>query len=196
LETQPYSERQDHEEVLEEDYEYVDAENIQETEDMPQPSLRRYSRVRNPPTRYDDYVSSMALISIDGEPSFFQEAIKESESAQWKKAMKEEMDGLERNKTWDLVELPKDKKVVDCKWVYKLKKGVDDKVERYKARMVAKGYSKKEGIDFHEIFSPVVNLVSVCVMLALFALLDLELEQLEVKTTFLHGDLDEDIYME
>jgi hypothetical protein len=157
LETQPSSEREEHEEVLEEEDE--DAENIQETEDMPQPSLRISSRAGNPPTRYDDYVSSVALVSIDGEPSYFQEAIKVFESAQWKKAMKEEMDALERNKTWDLVELPKDRKVVSCKWVYKLKRGVDDKFERYKERHVEKGYSQKEGIDFHEIFSLVVNLV-------------------------------------
>jgi hypothetical protein len=111
-----------------------------------------------------------------------------------KKDMKEEMDFLERNKTWDLVEIPKDRKVVGCKWVYKLKMGVGDKVERYKKRLVAKRYSQKEDIDFHEIFSPVVKLVSVRVVLALVALLDLELEQLYVKTTFLHGDLDEDIY--
>jgi hypothetical protein len=66
---------------------------------MPQPSLRISSWVRNPPTRYDDYVSFVALVSIDGEPSCFQEAIKVSESVQWKKAMKEEMNSLERNKT-------------------------------------------------------------------------------------------------
>jgi hypothetical protein len=151
LETQPSSEKEEHEEVPEEEDE--DAENIQETVDMPQPSLRRSTRVRNPPTRYDDYVSSVALVSNDGEPSCYQEAMKVSESVKWKEAMKEEMDALERNKTWDLVELPKDRKVVGCKWVYKLKKGVDDKVERYKARLVEKGYSQKEGIDFHEIFS-------------------------------------------
>jgi hypothetical protein len=100
--------------------------------------------------------------------------------------MNEEMDALERNKTWDLVELPKGRKVVGCKWVYKLKKGVDDKVKRYKARLVAKEYSQNEGIDFHEIFSPVVKLVSVRVMLSLIALLDFGLEQLDVKTTFLY----------
>jgi hypothetical protein len=104
-------------------------------------------------------------------------------------------DALEMNKTWDLVELSKDMKVVGCKWVYKLKKGVDDKVERYKQRMVEKGYSQKEGIDFHEIFSPVVKLVSVHVMLELVSLLDLEFEKIDVKKTFLHGDFDEDIYM-
>ena len=67
--------------------------------------------------------------------------------------MKDEMNALAKNATWDLVELPRDKQIVGCKWVYKLKKVVDDKVERYKERLVAKGYSQKEGIDFHEIFS-------------------------------------------
>jgi hypothetical protein len=196
LETQPYSEREEHEEVLEDEEEDEDVENIQDTKDMPQPCLTRSSRVKNPPTRYDDYVSSMALVSIDGEPSYFQEAIKVSKIAQWKKSMKEELDSLERNKTWDLVEIPKDRKVVSCKWVYKLKKGSDDKVERYKERLVEKGYSQKEGIDFHEIFSPVVMLVSVSIGLALVALHNLELEKLDIKTMFLHGDLDGDIYME
>jgi hypothetical protein len=73
---------------------------------------------------------------------------------------------------------------------------VDGSIERYKARLVAKGYSQVEGIDFHEIFSPVVKLVSIRTVFALTALLNLELEQLDVKTTFLHGDLDEEIYME
>ena len=99
-------------------------------------------------------------------------------------------------KTWELVKLLKDRKNVGCKWVFNLKKGVDGKVEIYKARLVAKGYSHMEGIDYHEIFSPVVKLVSIRIVLALVALLDLELEQLDVKTNFLHRDLDEEIYME
>jgi hypothetical protein len=82
LDTQPSPEREEREEFLEEEDEYV--ENIQETEDMSQPSLRISTRVRNPPTRYDDYVSSMALVSIDGEPSCYQEEIKVSQSSQWK----------------------------------------------------------------------------------------------------------------
>ena len=77
-----------------------------------------------------------------------------------------------------------------------MKRKVDGSIERYKARLVAKGYSQVEGIDFHEIFSPVVKLVSIRTVLALTALLNLELEQLDVKTTFLHGDLDEEIFME
>ena len=122
--------------------------------------------------------------------------MKESKSVKWKLEMKEEMDALEKNKIWDLVEVPKDIKVVGCKWVYKLKKGVDDKVAKHKRRLVEKWYFQKEGIDFHKKNSPVVKLVSIRLVLALVALLDLELEELDAKTTFLHGDLDEDIYME
>jgi hypothetical protein len=83
----------------------------------------------------------------------------------------------------DLVELPKGGKVVSCKWVYKLKKGVDDKVERYKVRLVQKGYSQTKGIDFYEICSSFVKLVSIRVALALGVLLDLELEHIDDKTS-------------
>ena len=89
-----------------------------------------------------------------------------------------------------------DKKVVSKKWVFKLKKGVDDKVAKYKSRLVTKGYSQKECIYFHEIFSLVVNLVSIWLVLALVPLLDLELEKLDIKIAFLYGDLYEDNYME
>ena len=91
------------------------------------------------------------------------------------------MDALENNETWDLVELPKDRKFVGCKWVYKLKKGVDDKVAKHKERLVEKGYSQKEGIDFHEIFSSVVKLVSIRLVLALVVLFDLQLENIMLK---------------
>jgi hypothetical protein len=173
----------------------VDDKN-QQNVDEPQTSLRRSTQVRNPPRRYDDFVSIVSLSTNDDEPSCYQEVVKGSNSDKWKEAMKDEMKALERNSTWDLVELPRDRKIVACRWVYKLKKGVDDKVERYKARLVAKGYSKKLGIDFHEIFSPVVKIVSIQSVLALVALLDLDLEQLDVKNAFLHGDLDDEIYME
>src|SRR5262249_25578014 len=97
---------------------------------------------------------------------------------------------------WDLVRLPKGKKAIGCKWLYR-KKEVSSELEppRYKARLVAKGYAQKKGIDFTEIFSPVVKHCSIRIMLAMVAIWDLELEQLDVKTAFLHGDLDEEIYM-
>jgi hypothetical protein len=161
--------------------------------DIPESSLRRSARVRNPPRRYDDFVS---LVINNEEPTCYQEAMEVSDREKWKEAMKEEMDALERNETWDLVELPKDRKIVGRKWVSKLKLGVYDKVERYKTRLVEKCYSHKEGIDFHEIFSPVVKLISIRFVLALVALFNMKLEQLDAKTTFLHGDLDEEIYIE
>jgi hypothetical protein len=97
-----------------------------------------------------------------------------------------------------LVQLPKGKKAIGCKWVYTKKKGSTEKEKddiRFKARLVAKGYTQKEGIDYNEVFSPIVKHSSIRVLLALVAQFDLELVQLDMKTAFLHGDLEEDIYI-
>eukprot|EP00253_Pinus_taeda_P032649 PITA_32649 len=110
--------------------------------------------------------------------------------------MEEEMNSLLENKTWELVNLPKGIKALQNKWVYRIKHEGDEKKERYKARLLVKGFSKKEGIDFTEIFSPIVKMSSIRVILSLAAALDLECEQLDVKTAFLHGELEEEIYME
>ena len=153
------------------------SEPVQVSEPVQQPvSLRRSTRERKIPKRYEDSASSFALITEDGEPSCYQEAVDDTDSEKWKVAMEEEMESLAKNNTWDLVELPEARSVVGCKWVFKLKRKVDGSIERYKARLVAKGYSQVEGIDFHEIFSPVVKLVSIRTVLALTALLNLELE--------------------
>eukprot|EP00253_Pinus_taeda_P028961 PITA_28961 len=105
-----------------------------------------------------------------------QEAVDDTNSEKWKMAMKERIDSLAKNNTWDLVELPKGRSVVGFKWVFKLKQKVDGSIKRYKARLVAKGYSQVEGIDFHKVFYPVVKLVSIRNVLALTAFLNLELE--------------------
>jgi hypothetical protein len=103
--------------------------------------------------------------------------------------MEQEMESLDRNQTWELVDLPKDSKAIGCKWVFRKKDS-----EQYKARLVAKGYAQKEGIDYNEIFSPVVKHTSIRLLLVIVSQFDLELEQMDVKTTFLHGEL-EKIYM-
>lgn len=110
--------------------------------------------------------------------------------------MADEMLSLKKNKTWVLVELPKGRKAIGCKWIYAKKEGVNDaSVVRFKARLVAKGYAQKEGIDYNEIFSLVVKHSYIRILLALVAQFDLELVQLDVKTAFLHGNLFVEIYI-
>src|SRR5664279_5113238 len=107
-----------------------------------------------------------------------------------------EMEALNKNGTWSLVELPKGKKPVGCKWVYTIKFGANGEVERYKARLVAKGFTQTYGIDFQETFSPVAKLNTIRVLLSLAANLDWPLHQFDVKNAFLHGNLKEEIYMD
>jgi len=114
----------------------------------------------------------------------------------WKDVMVEEISSLYKNDTWELIELPKRKKTIGCKWVYAKKQGsLKGDTVRYKARLVAKGYALREGIDYYEVFLPVVKHSSIQILLALVAQYELELGQLDVKTAFLHGDLEEEIYM-
>jgi hypothetical protein len=168
--------------------------------DQEQDSTRsdRPKRNKRPPVRYglEDLVS-YALLTSSEDPSTFQEAIESSEKDKWMEAMVEENEFLSKNKTWELTELPKGKKPIGCKWVFKKKEAVSEKEgERFKARLVAKGYSQRHGIDYDEVFSPVVRHTSIRAVLALVADQDLELEQLDVKTAFLHGNLEEEIFME
>lgn len=114
----------------------------------------------------------------------------------WTKAIEEEMGALLKNQTWTLVPLPQGKKTVGCRWVFSVKHKADGSIERYKARLVAKGYTQTYGVDYHETFSPVAKLNTVRVLLSLAANLDWPLHQLDVKNAFLHGDLEEEVYMD
>eukprot|EP00253_Pinus_taeda_P005084 PITA_05084 len=105
------------------------------------------------------------------------------------------MASLHKNEAWDLVELPAGRKSIGRKWVFKKKTNVEGMVEKYKARLVEKGYSQVSGIDFGDIFSLVVKVTSIRLLLSISASFDFEVEQKDVKTTFLHGDLEEEIYM-
>ncbi|KAK4402370.1 Retrovirus-related Pol polyprotein from transposon TNT 1-94 [Sesamum angolense] len=119
---------------------------------------------------------------------------KSENSKNWLSAMAEEIKSLKDNNTWVLVPKPKSCSVADCKWIFKIKE--EDTSKRFKARLVAKGFTQKEGIDYTEIFSPVVKYTTVRVILALTAHFNWELKQMDVKTAFLHGDLEENIYMQ
>ena len=106
--------------------------------------------------------------------------------------MTKEMESLHKNQTWELVKLPRGQKIVGYKWVFKKKEEIPGAESvRYKARLVAKGYNPTEGVNFNKVFSLVVKHTSIRVLLAIVAWFDLELEQLDVKTAFLHGKLEE-----
>jgi ATP-binding cassette subfamily B (MDR/TAP) protein 1 len=110
--------------------------------------------------------------------------------------MESEMNSIRANETWDLVELPRNRKALPYKWVFRLKQLSESSDPKYKARIVAKGFRQDHDVDFDEIFSPVVKLSTLRFLLGVVAHEDLELLQLDVKTAFLHRDLDEEIYME
>lgn len=156
--------------------------------------VRRSERERIPSTKYPE--SEYLLLTEDGEPESFQEVVSHKEKEKWLLAMQDEMESLQKNNTYEIVELPRGKKALRNKWVFKLKKDGNGEVVKYKARLVVKGFQQKKGIDFDEIFSPVVKMTSIRVILGLVASMNLELEQMDVKTAFLHGDLKEEIYME
>ncbi|KAH9650091.1 protein kinase domain-containing protein [Citrus sinensis] len=114
----------------------------------------------------------------------------------WKLAVLEEMNALKKNGTWEIVDLPKEKKTVGCKWVFTLKCNVDGSVERYKARLVAKGFTQTYGIDYQETFAPVAKINSIRVLISLAVHFDWNLYQLDVKNAFLNGELEEEVFMD
>lgn len=109
--------------------------------------------------------------------------------------MDQELIALELNETWTIVDLPPNKKPIDYKWIYKYKFRADGIVERAKALLVAKGFTQREGIDFHDTFSPVAKLVFIRCLLAIAAIKGWDLQQFDVNNAFLYGDLDEELYM-
>jgi hypothetical protein len=159
----------------------------------PVPEIRRSARIPKPLTRYSPSLHYL-LLTDSGEPEHFSEAMQVKDSVKWELAMQDEIKSLQKNKTWVLTELPKGKKALLNKWVYRVKDESDGS-QRYKARLVVKGFMQKEGIDYTEIFSPVVKLTTIRTILGIVASENLHLEQLDVKTAFLHGDLEEEIFM-
>uniref|UniRef100_A0A1Y1K3D6 Reverse transcriptase Ty1/copia-type domain-containing protein n=1 Tax=Photinus pyralis TaxID=7054 RepID=A0A1Y1K3D6_PHOPY len=126
----------------------------------------------------------------------FGDIAKRNDSDQWMKAVNEEMNSLKRNETWSLVERPSNRAVITCKWIFSRKRNAAGELETYKARLVARGFTQREGFDFNETYSPVAKITTVRLLLALAVERDLEIHQMDVKTAFLNGKLEEDIYME
>lgn len=133
----------------------------------------------------------VAITSLD-EPKIFAQT---SKDPKWQEDMMKEIKALEENKTWTITKLPPGKKSIESKWVYKIKYKPNGELERYKACLVAKGYTQIEGVDFHETFAPVAKLVIVRCALAVVAKKGWEVHQLDVNNAFFHGDLEEEVYM-
>ncbi|KAH9323340.1 hypothetical protein KI387_017979, partial [Taxus chinensis] len=157
--------------------EYDEEEELDEPQGDTSHFVWRSIRITRSPERYSPSCdSAYASVTDVGEPSSYQEACKVEDASKWRAAMEEEMEALHKNKMWELVPLPKERKAIGNKWVLKLKKNINDNTKRYKARSVAKGYVQKSGIDFNANFSPVVRLSTIRVVLTIVASLVLELE--------------------
>lgn len=152
------------------------------------------SRLRSRDDR-DSVNHLVAYFSILSEPNSYDEAVASNDHKQWERAMEEEFDSLMINETWELVPKPEKQKVIDNKWVYKVKTNPSGSVDRYKARLVARGFNQQYGIDYEETFSPVIRFNTLRTLLSIAAANKMILKQFDVKTAFLYGELKEDVYM-
>ena len=157
-------------------------------------NVRPPVRERRAPDRFGEWVTMASKDTV--EPATVSEALHGPHSEQWREAMQEEIDSLQEHDVYELTELPRGRKAVGCKWVFKIKHNADGSVERYKARLVAQGYSQRYGLDYDETFSPVVRFESIRTVVALPVQRGLKLHQIDVTSAFLNGELEDEVYME
>ena len=143
-----------------------------------------------------DFGPEYYVYNLQGDPTSLEEALSSPDSGFWKEAINDEMDSIISNNTWKLVDLPPGCKTIGCKWVLRRKLKPDGSIEKFKARLVAKGFKQKEDIDFFDTFSPVTKVTSIRLLIAIAAIHNLMIHQMDVKTAFLNGDLEEEIYMD
>lgn len=142
------------------------------------------------PKRFSNYVALMTKL-IDEEPSTYEEGASQKV---WKEAMNEEYQLVMKNDAWEIVPRLEDKSVVTSKWIYKIKHAVDGSIDKYKARLMARGFSQKEGEDYNESFAPVARYTSIRSIISLVA--SWELHQMDVKIAFLNGVIEVEVYIE
>jgi len=164
-------------------------------DEPPQP--RRSERPRRATDRMNLLITGERdiLLMENDEPRTYAEAMMDPDSEKWQSAMRSEIDSMGHNQVWNLVDPPEGVRPIECKWIFKKKRDMDGNVHVYKARLVAKGFRQVQGVDYDETFSPVAMLKSIRIILAIAAYFDYEIWQMDVKTAFLNGNLDEDVYM-
>ncbi|KAL4379256.1 hypothetical protein GQ457_02G035690 [Hibiscus cannabinus] len=153
------------------------------------PDVRQHISPSQLSTDYHAFVANLASCY---EPVFYHQAVKFPE---WRLAMDEELQAMDTLQTWSVVSLPEGKNAIDCKWIYRVKRKADGSIDRYKARLIAKGFTQVEGIDYIDTFSPVAKMTTFKLLLSLAAVHDWCLFQLDVNNAFLNGMLDEEVYM-
>lgn len=170
---------------------------IQESESTEPQALRRSTRKKG--GVIDPFIKQNYYLYLadekSQEPCSYGEAIASNEADKWKEAMNAEYDSLKNNNTWDLVELPQNRTAIGCKWVFKRKADEDGRSTSYKARLVAQGFAQRYKMDYDEVFAPVVKASTVRLLLAIASVARFQVRQIDVKSAFLNGDLEEEIYM-
>ena len=166
-----------------------ESDNTEEITSNTRKSMRTTKGV--PPERF----KANKVVTDDFEPKTYKEAVTCKNKNAWNEAIKSEMDSLIENETWELSELPPGRKAIGCKWTFKIKRGANGQITRYKSRLVARGFSQKYGEDYDEVFAPVVKQTTIRTLLAIAKKEKLKVRHHDVKTAFLNGDLHEDIYM-
>jgi hypothetical protein len=153
--------------------------------------LRRSKRQRPEKSLGDDYI----IYVVDEEPHSLTEAYTSPNAEYWREAVRSEMDSIISNGTWEITDLPVGCKPMGCKWIFRRKRRPDGTIEKYKARLVAKGFTQNKEEDYFDTYSAVARLPTIRVLLALSAAYKLLVHEMDIKTTFLNGELEEEIYM-
>ncbi|GBN32084.1 Retrovirus-related Pol polyprotein from transposon TNT 1-94 [Araneus ventricosus] len=168
------------------------APSTEQSEDTSEGSVRKSSREKKHPIRFPESEIYQAMLSQEETLKFDDiSTLPHSEQQNWKAALDEEMESMKENDVWDLEELPMDRKAISCRWV--LRKKRDGK---YKARLVARGFMQKEGVDYFETFSPVISMPALRLLLIIMLNENSNVLVLDVKTAFLNCELNETIYMD
>ncbi|GJS93652.1 zinc finger, CCHC-type containing protein [Tanacetum coccineum] len=180
----------------------------EEVVQQPEPELRKSKRNRTPKnfgpefqlyliegTRDEVSDQHSYCFNVEDDPKTFDEAMKSQDVAFWKEAINDEMDSIMGNNTWVLADLPPGCKPLGCKWIFKRKLKVDGTIKKFKARLVIQGFKQKSGIDYFDTYAPVACISTIRLLIAMASIHNLIIHQMDVKTAFLNGDLDEEVYM-